>query len=388
MHMATKNDIFKEKLKEYLKATKIQKGLILDTITNVTGLTRKSAIRRFRRLQLSHASQTERRGRPRYYTNDVRAALKEVWEIGSQACAENLHAMIGEYIDTQITANDWNYGDETTAKLRAMSLGSAKVYVGGFMRTRRSFGGKGTTKPSTLIAMVPIRMDGWDKAEVGVVQVDTVAHCGDSTAGDFVYTVNGTDVATLWGTRRAQWQKGQTVTCLSLQAMRADTPFPWTEMHPDSGGEFINYHCLAYANETQLRVTRSRPYHKNDNCFVEERNGHIVRTYVGYGRLDAKEVVAVLNSLYDVLTPYLNHFVASRRIVSKQRVGAKWVVKREVVAKTPYQRVLDRADVSKAVKEELKVIHATLNPKQMKLEIDRLIKLVYAVQQQYGCPRF
>jgi hypothetical protein len=157
-------------------------------------------------------------------------------------------------------------------------------------------------------------------------------------------------------------------------------------MHPDSGGEFINYHCLAYANETQLRVTRSRPYHKNDNCFVEERNGHIVRTYVGYGRLGAKEVVAVLNSLYDVLTPYLNHFVASRRIVSKQRVGAKWVVQREKVAKTPYQRVLDRVDVSRAVKEDLKMIHITLNPKQMRLEIDRLTKLVYATKQQYGCP--
>lgn len=378
MNMATKQSIFLEQLPGYLKANKHTKGIILDSVTSVTGLSRKAVIKRFKRLQLYDAGSVHHRGRPRYYTNDVLCALKEIWEIGSEACAENLHSMISEYIDTQIQAGDWNYADDTTAKLRAMSLGSTKVYIGSFVRTRRSFGGKGTTKPSTLISMVPIRMDGWDTAETGVTQVDTVAHCGDTVAGDFVYSVNGTDVATLWGTRRAQWQKGQEVTCLSLQSMREDSSFPWTEMHPDSGGEFINYHCLAYAKDTNLRVTRSRPYHKNDNCFVEERNGHIVRTYVGYGRFDQKELVQALNSLYDILTPYLNHFVASRRIVSKQRVGARWKVKREQVALTPYQRVLGRSDVSYEVKDVLRAIHLTLNPKLMKRDIDRLTKELYA----------
>lgn len=277
--------------------------------------------------------------------------------------------------------------DEATAKLRAMSLGSAKVYVGGFTRTRRSFGGKGTTQKSSVISMVPIRMDGWDTAEVGVTQVDTVAHCGDTTAGDFVYTVNGCDVATLWGTRRAQWQKGQEVTRTSLHAMRTDSPFLWTEMHPDSGGEFINRHCLAYAEDSALRVTRSRPYHKNDNCFVEERNGHVVRAYVGFVRLDARECVEALNALYDVLTPYLNHFIASRRIMSKVRVGAKWKVTREKVARTPYQRVLERNDVSDSVKDGLRAEHAVLNPRTMKLAIDRLTKRVHDTQKRYGIPR-
>ncbi len=387
MHMVTKKNLFEEKAQEYWKASKRRKGELLNAVVEVSGLTRKGAIKRFRKMQQRHPGSTEKRGRPRIYTTDVIAALKEVWEIGSEACGENLHSQIGEYIDIQIREKKWDYGTETTQKLRAMSMGSMKVYVGQFLRTRRNFGGKSTTQKSSILSMVPIRMDGWDTAEAGVTQVDTVAHCGDSVAGEYVFTTNGTDVATLFGSRRAQWCKGQVATKASLAYMRASSPFPWTEIHPDSGKEFINAHCIAYAQETGLRMTRSRPYHKNDNCFVEERNGHIVRTYVGYQRLDAQEVVAALNQLYDVLTPYLNHFIASRRIVSKKRVNSTWKVTREKVALTPYQRVLKRSDITEEVKDKLLAEHATLNPKTMKAEIDRLTERVFAVQRRCGIPR-
>ena len=386
MNMATKQSIYEEKKREYWKADKRRKGEILDAVCEVSGLTRKGAIKRFRRMQTRDPCHEERRGRPRYYLPDVIAALGDVWVMGSEACGENLHAMISEYIDTQERDDDWHHADEATAKLRAMSLGSVKAYVGGFVRTRRNFGGKGTTRKSSIIAMVPVRMDGWSEAEAGVTQIDTVAHCGDSVAGDFVYTTNATDVATLWGTRRAQWQKGQEATRESIEAMRHDSPFSWTEVHPDSGGEFINWHLLRYAKETNLRMTRSRPYHKNDNRYVEERNGHVVRTYVGWQRLDARNTVDVLNDLYDILTPYLNHFIASRRIVSKERIGARWKVTREKVAQTPYRRVLGRDDVTEVVKDRLRAEHSTLNPKAMRSKIDHLTKKVFDVQQWHGRP--
>jgi hypothetical protein len=387
MNMAHKEGVFEEKAKEYWKAGKKRKGAILDSVVEVTGLTRKACIKRFRRMQMKSVYVSDGRGRPRYYTPDCIAALKDVWEIGSESCGENLHPQIGEYIDIQIREEQWQHDDVATFKLRQMSLGSVKEYVGQFTRTRRSFGGKGTTEKSAVHSMVPIRMDGWDEAEAGVTQVDTVAHCGDTTAGNFAYTVNGTDVATLWGSRRAQWQKGQEATKMSLETMRSGSPFPWTEIHPDSGSEFVNAHCIAYARDTNLRMTRSRPYHKNDNCFVEERNGHVVRAYVGYERFDVRETVDALNDLYDVLTPYLNHFIASRRIVSKERVGAKWKVTREKIAKTPYQRVLERSDVSEETKNKLRAEHATLNPATMKNEIDRLTKRVHDIQRRYGTPR-
>lgn len=387
MTMASKQAIFEEKLKEYLAVGKRRKGAILDAVIEVTKLSRKAAIKRFRVLQMHDSSIISKRGRPVIFTPDVVAALKDVWNIGSEPCGENLHSQIGEYIDSQIKSSAWNHGAEATKKLRSMSLGSVKNYVGRFVRTRRSFGGKSTTQRSATISMVPIRMDGWDKAETGVVQVDTVAHCGDTVAGDYVFTTNGADVATLWGFRRAQWNKGQEATLRSLRAMRDPSPFPWIEIHPDSGSEFINDHCFKYAQATNLRMTRSRPYHKNDNCFVEERNGHVVRTFVGFERFDAFEVVEALNDLYDVLTPYLNHFVASRRIVSKTREGARWKVTREKISKTPYQRVLERADVSDEIKEKLRTEHAALDPKTMRDKITTLIKKVSETQRRYGIPR-
>lgn len=386
MNMANKQGVFEEKRVEYGKAGKKRKSEILDAVIEVSGLTRKGAIKRFSTLLRRSKYHGDGRGRPVIYTADCIAALKEVWEIGSESCGENLHPQIQEYVDIQIREKQWKHSTEATKKLRMMSAGSVKRYVGKFTRTRRSFGGKSTTQKGSVISMVPIRMDGWDKAEAGVTQVDTVAHCGDTTAGDFVFTTNGTDIATLWGTRRAQWNKGQEATKEGLHIMRTDSPFPWTEMHPDSGTEFVNRMLIAYAEREGLRMTRSRPYHKNDNCFVEERNGHVVRAYVGYLRLDVSEVVEVLNALYDVLTPYLNHFIASQRIISKERVGAKWKVRREKIAKAPYKRVLERNDVSDEVKEKLRVGHAVLNPKMMKSEIDRLTARVFDVQRRYGTP--
>ena len=386
MNMEHKLGVFAEKLEAYCKGSKEEKGWILDAVVEVTGLTRKQAIKRFRRMQMRSVHVHDGRGRPRYYTPDCIAALKEVWEIGSEACGENLHPMIGEYIDTQIKSGAWKHDDVATFKLRRMSVGSVKVYVGNFTRTRRNFGGKSTTQKSSVISMVPIRMDGWEEAEAGVTQVDTVAHCGDNVAGDYAFTVNGSDVATVWGSRRCQWNKGQEATKTSLECMRSSSPFPWTEAHPDSGFEFINRMIIEYAAKTNLRMTRSRPYHKNDNCFVEERNGHVVRAYVGYDRFDVRDVVDALNDLYDVLTPYLNHFIAIRRIVSKERVGAKWKVTREKIAKTPYQRVLERDDVSEEVKNKLRAEHAILDPKTMKADIDRLTKRVHDIQRRHGHP--
>lgn len=387
MNMEHKHGIFEEKKEEYWEGNKARKGEILKSAVEVTGLTRKACIKRFCRLQKRRLCAPEERGRPVYYTSDCIAALKEVWEIGSESCGENLHPMIGEYIDIQISTGTWKHDEIATYKLRKMSVASVKRCVGACTRTRRNFGGKSTTQKSSVISMVPIRMDGWGKAETGVTQIDTVAHCGAANIGDFVFTTNGTDVATMWGTRRAQWCKGAEATKISLEAMRRDAPFPWTEIHPDSGSEFINAHCCAYAAETNLRMTRSRPYHKNDNCFVEERNGHVVRAYVGYERFDAREAVDALNDLYGVLTPFLNHWIASRRIILKERIGARWKVIREKIAKTPYQRVLERSDISEEVKNKLRAEHATLNPATMKKEIDCLTKRVHDMQRQYGTRR-
>lgn len=386
--MTTKNSIYEEHLSEWLKAgnDKKKRGEIVRNICFVAGVHPKSVPRSFRRIQMKRSGDAERRGRKPVFTPDVTAALKEVWDAASEPCAENLHGVLADYVQTFARDKVWKHGTEATTKLLAMSLGTMKKRVAQFTRKRFLSHGKSSTKAGPIHALIPVRSGDWDTAEIGTQQIDTVAHCGHTLMGDFIYTVNATDVPTLWGSRRAQLNKGQTATVASMEYMAKEVPFPVVEWHPDSGSEFINWHCHGWCEAQGIRLTRSRPNRKNDNCFVEERNGHIVRRWVGYTRLDAAPVVAALNAVYDVLTPYLNHFVASRRIVSKERVGARWKVTREQRSKTPYERVLERNDVSEAVKTKLREEHETLNPLTMKREIDRRLQVVFTLQKHHGMP--
>lgn len=386
--MATKKSIFQAHLDEWLGCAgdRRKRGALARAIAHIAKVHLKSVPRSFRRVQLHDSSAAEQRGRPLRYTPDVTTALKALWDIAGGACGENLHPVIPEYVAVLRRDRLWSHDAETTAKLLAMSEGTVKLRVQGFARARGVLHGKSTTKPGSILAMIPIRSDGWDEAPAGTMQTDTVAHCGHTTEGDFAYTVNGTDVPTLWGARRAQWNKGREATIASMETMTADVPFRIVEWHPDSGSEFINWQCKTWCDARGVRLTRSRPNHKNDNCYVEERNGHVVRAYVGYARFDAREAVAVLNDLYDVLTPFLNHFIANKRIVSKQRIGARWKIQRERSAKTPYQRVLEREDVSNDVKVRMRAVHATLNPLLLKQAIDRRIQRVFDIQKRHGRP--
>jgi len=377
MNMATKNCIFQRYLEEYLKADKHHKGEILDHVCDVIKIHRKAAIRRFCVLQMKDSTLVEVRGRPVFYTPDVTVALKDLWDTASEPCGENLYGVIPEYVAILERDKMWKHNPETTQKLLSMSQGTVKKRVAHF--TRRQFSsshGKSTTTPGSTMSVIPIRMDGWRESGVGTMQLDTVAHCGGSVAGDFIYTVNATDTTTLWGQRRAQWNKGKIATVDNMKYIDNILPFPVIEWHPDSGSEFINWHCY---NIYKDKLTRSRPNHKNDNCFVEERNGHIIRRWVGYERLDDIKLVKALNSLYDILDHYLNHFVANKRIVSKKRVGARWVITREKTAKTPYERLLQKDDISQETKDKIQQEHDKLNPAILKQEIDKLRKQLFNI---------
>ena len=387
--MVTKTSIFEAHLEEWLKArrSKEKRGEIAKHICFVAEVHPKSISRSFRRVQLRDSGRGESRGRRRYYTHEVIAALKQVWETASEPCGDNLHPMIPEYIRTLKRDGAWKHSEESSLKLLQMSLGTVKLRVAEFDRKEFLQHGKSTTKKGVIHNLIPIRTGPWDKAPAGTEQVDTVAHCGNSIAGDFVYTLNSTDVSTLWSERRAQWNKGQEATISSLESMETKTPFPILERHPDSGSEFINWLCREWSLARGQKLTRSRPNKKNDNCFVEERNGHIVRRWVGYTRLDARGTVDALNLVYDVLNPYANHFIASRRTISKERIGSKWKITREKVALTPYQRVLLRDDVSEEVKTRLRAEHVKLSPLLLKREIDLRLERVFDIQKRYGTPK-
>jgi hypothetical protein len=386
MIMATKNDIFKEHLSSYLKADKQRKGEILKHICFVTGVHRKAAIRKFGNMLSRHPYKEEQRGRETVYTPDVTAALKDIWEAGNEVCGELLYPVINEYIHILRRDGMWKHGDEATSKLRAMSEGTVKRRVRGFMKIRRRKKGISTTKPSHLKQIVPVFSGPWTDKPPGYGQLDTVMH-SDSALGDAVYTVNYTDAATCLIIPRAQWNKGQEATRESMKYIKEKLPFPWLGAHPDTGSEFLNWFVKEWCDKERIELSRSRPGRKNDNMYVEERNGHVIRKTVGYIRLDCKEAVRALNALYDVLMPYLIHFVAVRRTLGKEKVLSKYKRRYEKTAKTPYQRIREHPAIPEEVKEKLTQEHERLNPLVLKKEIDRRLTKVYDVQKRFGSPK-
>ena len=230
MNMTTENNIYSEHLAEWLKAKKDKKkrGEIVHNICFVAGVHPKSVPRSFRRIQMRRPGNAERRGRKTVFTPDVVAALKDVWDVASEPCAENLHGVLADYVRIMARDKVWKHPEQTTAKLLAMSLGAMKKRVARFVRKRFLTHGKSTTNPSSIHALIPVRSGDWETAPVGTEQIDTVAHCGHTLAGDFIYTVNATDVSTLWGARRAQLNKGQTATVASMEHMEQQLPFRWS----------------------------------------------------------------------------------------------------------------------------------------------------------------
>lgn len=378
--MRTKNEVFREHLHEWLQAKDNRKKRS-DIATHMVFITKchpKSVSRTFRRLQLHDPAHEERRGRPRYYDIEVMAALRDIWEVSDRSCGENIHPMIETYITILVRDNFWKHGDVATNKLRAVSLRTTKRIVTKFKNEDgvRKHGLSGTS-PSLLKNIIPIRKDMSSQSTPGDGQLDTVAHCGDSLAGSFIWTLNYTDAATYWVQIRAQWNKGQEGTKESVIAIRTRLPFPLIGLHPDSGGEFINWILKGWCDTEHIDLSRSEPYKKNDNMFVEERNGHVIRKYLGWERRDVCAVLPLVNELCDTVCLYTNHWKAVRRMVSKERVGAKYVRTYEKRPLTPYARVMAHTDVSDTDKEKLCTVHETLNPLLLLKKIATLTKKIY-----------
>lgn len=371
MIMATKQEVIKEFLGRYLRVNKELKGEILDHLEAVVGMHRKAIIRRFKVLQMRNPHYwPDGRGRPLYYTPDVTYALKEVWEISHGLCAERLRPILSEYVEILRRDKMWKQSGEATAKLLVMSLGTMKDRIALFERIK-SGGGRCLTKPSDLKEIIPIRRGPWQNPEPGCGEIDTVAHCGNTVAGYFAYTVQYTDIATCWNALEGQMGKDKRETLKSLEAMEERLPFKLQGLDPDSGSEFINWHVKDWCDQNNIALTRIRPGHKNDHGRIEQKNDKNVRKFAGYIRIDTAERLAVLKQMYGRLEVYINHFLPSMRVTEKARVGSRYSKKHDI-PQTPCQRVLIHSGISSATKEKLRSFHKTLNPKTLHDEILKL----------------
>jgi len=254
-------------------------------------------------------------------------------------------------------------------------------------RARLNVHGRSGTKPGSMLKrQIPIRTFAeWDEARPGFCETDLVAHDGGDPRGQFCHTLDLVCVATGWTEPRALWTKAQRWVREALEDIEGTLPFPLLGLDSDNGSEFINVELLRWCESREITFTRSRPYRKNDNCYVEQKNWPVVRQSVGYARYDTPAELEVLRKLYGHLRLWVNFFQPQMKLISKTRRGAV-VTKRFDVARTPYRRVLDSPYVSEQAKAELTATYLELNPAELKRRIgrcqDRLLELGRAKPQR------
>jgi hypothetical protein len=377
--MGTKHEVIRDALDEYLGASKAEKGEILDRLEKTVKMHRKAILRRLRTLQLRDegVNWRDHRGRPRYYGPDVTEALRYLWEIAHEICAERLHAVKEEYLAPLMRDGMWPFGDEVTGKLRSMSIGTMKNRLALFDRIV-SGGGRSLTKPSDLKELIPVRRGPWHDPDPGFGEIDTVHHCGNTVEGHYATTVQYTDICLTWCFLGAQMGKGKVETKKTVAAMEKRSPFPWHGLDPDTGGEFINWHLKEWCDCKSIVLTRIRPGQKNDHGHIEQKNDTNVRKFAGYIRIDTSERLELLNELYAVLEVYINHFTPSMKCVEKVRRNVSHSSRKYDVPQTPYQRFMAHPDIPHEAKDALRSYHETLNPKILHDEILELRKRLFA----------
>jgi hypothetical protein len=309
----------------------------------------------------------------RYEPGVLVPTLRKIWAASDFACGVRLAAMLPEWIPAY-EAHEKSLSQEVREKLlsasgRTLDRLLAPLRVQGAGRT--------LTRPGTLLRhQIPIRGSVWEENKAGWLEVDTVALCGGSVAGEFVWMLDGVDYATTWVAVRGLWGRGQEATLAALQDIEQSLPFALLGLDSDNGGEFINHHVLRWLQQRSRPVfmTRSRPYKSDDNAHVEQKNWTHVRQCLGYERHDNPEVVELINALVKGAYSQLrNYFHASLKLERKERVQGK-VRRLYGQPQTPLARVLASAEVSAPTKQRLREQKAGLNPFALKLEVERRLK--------------
>jgi len=372
----SKREYLIELKKKYWKTGKKQKGQLLDDFCDFTKYHRKYALsllnkplsKKWKRYKL----------RVKIYDQEVIDAILILWRAADEICAERFQPFIPELLEKLIDCNEISVSNDVREKLLKVSLATVKRIVGSakhqsFIRIG------GTTRPGSLLkSQIAIRYGPWEEVDPGFFELDTVAHCGDTVAGQFIYSLDMVDISTGWSEQSAIWGKGERNTLEQFKVIESRLPFPILGIDPDNGGEFINWHLHKHCQKHNYNFTRSRPYHKNDNAHVEQKNWTAIRQLVGYERLDKPEQLEILHDLYaNEWRLYLNFFQPTMKLKEKIKdVKTGRSKKKYFEAKTPYQRLLEHPKITEEAKVMLKSIYKQLNPVTLKKEIKRKISLL------------
>jgi len=312
---------------------------VLDEFCKLSGYHRKYAIALLGRPH-DDEDDSPRRRRGVTYSRAALKGVEEIWEAAGYPWAERLKALLGLWMPW---ARKHLRGLTEEIEQEVLSISARQIdrrLAAKKRRLKRRLYGR--TKPGTLLKhQIPIKTDAWDVREPGYAEIDLVSHSGPSARGEFGHTLNLTDVHTGWCASRAVLGKGEEGVVDALDRIRRGMPFPLRGIDSDNGSEFINFHLVGYCRDHDIQFTRSRPYQKNDNARVEQKNWTHVRKLFGWERYDTPAVLAALNDLYDhELGAMMNLFQPSVKLKERRRVGAK-VTRRYEPARTPFDRLLD-----------------------------------------------
>jgi hypothetical protein len=350
----------------YRAGSKARKQHILDEFVALTTYHRKHAIRI---LGASPSSVVEaKRPRSRVYDEAVRQALVVLWEASDRVCGKRLKPLLPVLLPALERHGHLHLDAGVRARLLEASAATIDRLLAGPRAVARGRRSRARAKPA-IRKNVPVRtFADWNDPMPGYVEADLVAHCGESVAGSFSYTLVLTDIASAWTECIALLVREGTLIVDAVERMRTAMPFALRGIDTDNGSEFVNEALLTYCTQHNIEFTRSRPYHKNDQAWVEQKNGSVVRRLAGYGRLEGLRAAEALARLYSSSRLFVNFFQPSFKLAEKKRVGAR-VSKRYHAPETPCARLLASPGVTDATKERLRAVLLTLDPLRLLDEI-------------------
>lgn len=370
MDLRTKKAIIREFSKGYQKATKKEKGEILNHVVLITGYHRKYAESVLRCSPAKNRKSTKRRKKSQY--SQVFSILKKLWIISNYASGKRLVPVIPIYLEALERHKELLVSHKERRLLLTISPATAdRLLVN--EREKITLKARSRTKPGSLLkSQIPIHtFADWNSAKPGFLEIDLVHHCGDSPAGEYIHTLDTVDVATGWNECTAFMGRSRRYTIEGMENIKQRLPFPLLGVDFDTGGEFVNWHFIWYCRKNKITYTRAREGKKNDQAYVEQQNYSVVRRFMGYVRLDTWKQLKILNQLNEKLSDYQNFFQPVMRLKEKKRDGAR-VTRRYGKPETPYQRVLEHPEIGDSVKKTLKERFLNLNPKALLKEITAL----------------
>jgi hypothetical protein len=370
--MHARKQYLAEVRKEYERAAESGRSRLLDEAQKRTGYNRKYLIRVLNRVAGPEAVPGRRRRRSATYGAAVVTALVAVWDIFEQPCGQRLAPVLREQVERLRGWGELRCSEAVAEQLKRISASTIDRLLRREKRVRMLRRHRNPNVQRLIFQKVPVKVTTeWDRNEIGNLQVDFVAHCGRSTAGEYIHTISAVDIATNWWEGQAIAARSQHATKEGLCEMRLRFPFRIRELHPDNDSALINNLLWDWCREQRIELTRSRPYRKNDNAWVEQKNWTHVRKVVGYGRFDNTRELRLLNEIYAVLRLYKNFFLPTIKLASKVRVGGH-MQRTYDEARTPYQRMMESRQIGRKTKQQLRSVYEGLNPAELQRQLQGL----------------